>query len=105
MCVAGVRAIPLCCSDCYDRANTLEAEPGEHRGSRLGGWARTAQRPGAGGQGWGAWIVHRVSPWRLAQRRHEEWQLSSKQLLSKHLGCCDRPVHQPAPDRGARIIY
>lgn len=52
-----------------------------------GGWAG----PGVGawaGPGW-------LSPLSLAQHRLEGWQPSPEQLLSKHLGCCDRAVHHP----------
>lgn len=52
MCVEGLRAIPLGCSDCYDKDNVPEACAWRARQQALvagQGWSRSQARPG---QGW-----------------------------------------------------
>ena len=90
MCVEGLRAIPLGCSDCYDKDNVLGA------GVWQAGWSRLWCL-GWGGAGAAARGRARLAPPppHLAQHRLEERQPSLEQLLSKHLGCCDRTVHHP----------
>lgn len=89
MCVEGLSAIPLGCSDCYDKDNILETSSWQARQSRL--WWLGRGGAGAATQAGPGWL----SPWHLAQHRLEEWQPSLEQLLFKHLGCCDRAVHHP----------
>lgn len=90
MCVEGLRAIPLGCSDCYDKDNVPEAVQGRQGRAGSGGWAGVGQGQALGraGPGWLSMLC-------LAKHRLEEWQPSTEQLLSKHLGCCDRAVHHP----------
>jgi hypothetical protein len=59
MCVEGLRAIPLGCSDCYDKNNVPEARAWRARWSNVGGWARVEVGEGVGagaraeaGSGW-----------------------------------------------------
>lgn len=44
MCVEGLRAIPLGCSDCYDKDNVPEAERSGLGGAGTGGRARAGAR-------------------------------------------------------------
>lgn len=76
MCVEGFKAIPLGCSDCYDKENVPEGNqalwhskhPLRGRRPRVGTRVHVA---GAGlpEQGW-------LSPWCFSVRRLEEWQPS-----------------------------
>lgn len=93
MCVEGLRAIPLGCSDCYDKDNVPEACAWRVR-QRAWWWA--ARGRGRGLDDWGltarAGLVLPVAP-RTAQAGG--MAAFPEQLLSKHLGCCDRAVHHP----------
>lgn len=51
MCVEGLGAIPLGCSDCYDKNNVPEAMHGGLSKAGSGGWAGAGQGQGPGGQG------------------------------------------------------
>lgn len=67
------------------------------------GRAPAAGRAGGRGRGRGQGLGREARlalPAVPAQPRLEEWQPSPEQLLSKHLGCCDRAVHHPASDWG-----
>lgn len=50
MCVEGLRAIPLGCSDCYDKDNIQNRKPmlGGLGGAGSGGWAGVEQGQGQG---------------------------------------------------------
>lgn len=54
MCVEGLRAIPLGCSDCYDKDNIPEGIHGRQGRVGSGGWAGAGQGQGLGpsGAGW-----------------------------------------------------
>lgn len=70
MCVEGLRAVPLGCSDCYDKDRIPEACAWLARPSRLWwlGWCEAGAGPGAGARtGPG-----RLSLWYLAQHQLEE---------------------------------
>lgn len=99
MCVEGLRAIPLGCSDCYDKDNVPEAERGGlAEQAVVAGQGAGPARAGRGPGGQGPGQRQAGSPHRalcLAQHRLEQWQPPPEQLLSKHLGCCDSAVHHP----------
>lgn len=94
MCVEGLRAIPLGCSDCYDKGNVPEAERG------LGG-AGTGGRAGAGP----GLAARRLCPRRLGQRRLEEWQPCPGQLPSNTQAAVTGLSITKASGRGILITY